>query len=529
MLGKISNALWGKFESRDEFRKFGLLATIFGLIIGVYWTMRPAKDGIFGAIVGTEFTPQAKILSVFIIVPLVLWYTKLVGTFARRKVFYGITLFYALACIVIALFLMHPKYGEANTVASPTRLIGWIWYVLVESFGSLVVALFWAIVTEITPPDQAKRGFPLIALFAQLGNMAFPLIFFISGFALWLGANWPIVAICGVLVLMASALLWYFMNTTPKNQLVGYHGEEDVVERVVSWAEALRVLVIGGTVCLLLIITAFLFFTDVGAGFGLTSTQIYTIIAGLLSATAVLCFVDNKLSSQNASASSEHEAGFFDGLKVLFSHGYMFALFLMITFYEIIVTIVDFHFKMLAKAAYPVGIENTIYLGQYAFATGVMASLCVALGINNIQRNLGMKASLILMPILVMTAVLMVKFNPTALTVAFWIMVLSKAVNYALNQPTIKQLYIPTSKEAKFKAVAWIDMFGSRGAKGPLASSFNNLRPKFVEQMGGVAGVGYFLTLATIMSGGIVVVWILAAIYISNKYDKAIKEDKVVC
>ena len=32
---------WKRFETREELEKFGLLAVIFGMIIGTYWTMRP--------------------------------------------------------------------------------------------------------------------------------------------------------------------------------------------------------------------------------------------------------------------------------------------------------------------------------------------------------------------------------------------------------------------------------------------------------------------------------------------------------
>ena len=59
-----------------------------------------------------------------------------------------------------------------------------------------------------------------------------------------------------------------------------------------------------------------------------------------------------------------------------------------------------------------------------------------------------------------------IKLNPDWLGAALVIMVLSKAVNYALNKPVLKQLYIPTTKETKYKAQAWIEMFGSSGSKG---------------------------------------------------------------
>src|SRR5690242_824328 len=90
MLRRIAAALWGKFESREELQKFGILASLFFLIIGTYWTLRPMKDSIFNALVGIDYQPMAKWLSLALIVPLIIIYSKLIDTFPRHKVFYGL-------------------------------------------------------------------------------------------------------------------------------------------------------------------------------------------------------------------------------------------------------------------------------------------------------------------------------------------------------------------------------------------------------------------------------------------------------
>jgi len=205
---------------------------------------------------------------------------------------------------------------------------------------------------------------------------------------------------------------------------------------------------------------------------------------------------------------------------LLLTQGYLLGIFLIISIYEIIVTIIDNHFKVTTFAAYATEAGQSGFLSEYAYTTGIVAFLCVLFGINNIQRKLGMLPALLLLPPLVGAAMLMVKFNPENLKVAFWIMVFSKAVNYALNQPTLKQLYIPTSKDTKYKAQAWIETFGSRLSKAG-GSAFAGLRP--------VYGVAPFLTLAALGSMGLIGIWIFIAMYISTKYNKAIKDDTVVC
>ncbi|MGA9530876.1 MAG: Npt1/Npt2 family nucleotide transporter [Candidatus Babeliales bacterium] len=444
--------LWGEFQP-GELQKFSLLSLIFSLMIGTYWTLRPIKDSAFATIVGIDYLPYAKILSLCVIVPLVLVYSKLIDIFPRHKVFYALSIVYGLAALAFGYAFMHPEIGLLNAVSDPARVIGWVWYVYVESMGSLLVALFWAFTTDVTLPDSANRGFPMIALFGQMGNIFGP--FFLNTKRLGLATSAPIVAICGGLIFCIGFLLRFFMEVVPADQLRGFDGTEEEEEKA-------------------------------------------------------------------------SEPGFFEGLKLLVTKGYLFGIFLIITIYEVIVTILDYHFKATAKAAFPLEADYSAYLSQYAWMTGVVATLCVLFGINKIQRALGIRFSLFLLPILVAGAVTMLKLNPSTLTIAFWIMVISKAINYALNQPTLKQLYIPTSRDTKYKAQAWIEMFGSRGSKG-LASLINSTRKGFVKTLGPVAGVDKFLTMSATFSGAVIVLWFFVVVYVSNIYTKAVKDKKVIC
>lgn len=451
MLKRIAATLWGNFESAQEVKKFAYLASIFGLIIGVYWSLRPIKDSAFLSIVGGDYLPYAKILSVGVTIIVVLLYGKLVDIFSRYKVFYGIVTFYAILAALFAWAFNDPQIGFLNTTTSPDRFIGWAFYVWVESFGSLIVALFWAITTDITLPESAKRGFPIIMLLGQLGNICGP--FFLNTKRLGLSHSAPIVAICAALMFIIVALFFLFCNSMSKAELAGYHQGE---------------------------------------------------------------------------VSHDTEPGFFEGIKLLLTHKYLLALFFIVSVYELIITIIDNHFKQAVNSTFASEALRSAYLSEYAVWVGIISSVCVLLGINNIQRHLGIVISLILTPILVLTAVVWIKFNPLSIESAFWIMSLSKAVNYALNAPTLKQLYIPTSKDAKYKAQAWIEMFGSRAAKG-VASSVNLQRIAIMKSYGAVDGLSVFLTMTTAASFGLVAVWILVAMFAATAYNKAIKENTIVC
>jgi ATP:ADP antiporter, AAA family len=452
MLKQIASKVFGNFESRAEVQKFILLGLIFGLIIGTYWTLRPIKDGIFDAIVGFKrWQPFAKMLSLILIVPLIIGYGKIADKFSREKLFYIFTIGYGVLWIIFYWFFSNPTLGLANTVQSPYRLLGWAWYIGVESFGTLIVPLFWAFTADVTVEDSAKRGFPLIALMAQIGNIIGPL--FLNAKRLGFSSSAPVVLILGLLTFGMALMMMIFMKVTPKDQLVSYQEEMHVKE--------------------------------------------------------------------------EKETGFLEGVKLLITKPYLMGIFIFGLAFESIVTIVDFYFKTAGKAAYPMEVDFSAYLAKYAVTTGIVASLCVLFGVSNIQRRLGITASLVMMPIIIALGVLLLKFNPT-LGMAFWLMVMFKAVNYALNQPTIKQLYIPTTKDAKYKSQAWIEVFGGRGSKAA-GSGINSLAGFLETKYGALAGMSIFLTMSTMASLGMVVVWLFVAIYVAKTYNKAIGEKRVVC
>jgi len=465
---KIAKRIWGDFQSGEEIAKFVKLAIVFFLVIAIYWGMRPLKDGIFTTLVGVDWQPVAKILSPFIITPLVILYSKLVDMFPRNKVFYVLLSIYGF--IALTFFIIFKYVSPLNAVAEPSayNFLGWAWYVYIESFGSLVVALFWAFTTAITQPESAKRGFPLIYLFGQAGNMIGP--FVLRAERLGFETSAPIIAILAGLMFLTAIMMWFFVTTTPKSQVQSYEAKGEKSKK------------------------------------------------------------DEK---------SHEEPGFLDGLKLLLKHGYLLGITAIIMFYEIIVTILDFFFKSSAADFFRAKVasgeipqsmfERSLsgFLGDYAVYTGVVATLCVLFGINNIHRKLGTAASLLLLPTLIAVAVFTLRISPT-LMVAFWIMVFSKAVNYALNQPTIKQLYIPTTKDTKYKAQAWIEMFGSRGSKA-IGSGINLFRGFLKGSMGQAAGIAFFISLSTGFSLSLVAVWFFVAAYVARTYNKAIKEDTVVC
>lgn len=450
---------FGNFE-KEEFKKFLRMGAIFALMIGVYWTLRPLKDAVFIQLVDKLQLPFAKTISVITLLPLVMFYTKLLEKTSREKMLIILPVFYGTAVLLFSL-LMLIFQAPAEEIATrsffflaTTKVLGYLFYVFVESFGSLVIALFWAFATDTTNAGPAKKGFPLVVAIGQMGGIIFP--YSIGGLPHRLGLTTDALSMMclGFLILLIIPMVKYFLRVTPKELLKSFHGKNEAIEE------------------------------------------------------------------------SKQEPGFLEGLKLLLKNKYLLGIFSANFIYEIVITIFDFNFKISASSAYT-GVALSNYLSIYGSSVNIVSLLCLLLGISNITRFLGIGVALAAMPVIVAGALLGF-LSLSSLTFLFALMVGSKAINYALNGPALKQLYIPTTPDVKFKAQAWIETFGSRLSK-QAGSIFNMSLSPLQTAFGAIAGKSHYLMLSGVLCFPLLGLWLIIAIFLGTSFRKAIKGNTVVC
>jgi AAA family ATP:ADP antiporter len=492
MISRLLRAWFGDF-GQEELKKFIKLGVLFGLIIGIYWSLRVLKDTLFQSMVGQTYQPYAKILSLVILFPLIIFYSGLVEKYPRQKLFYLLSGAYGVLSILFGVLMYLQLFGAEPT---PYNIVGWLWYVYVESFGSLIVALFWAFTTDITTEESGKRGFSIVVMIGQIGGILSPKFFpqIPKLTDNYISYN-VVVGILGLLILCIVPLVRYFMATTPKSELKG--------------------------------------------------------------------FGDKKAPKEDTPADDVHQEkvkpGFLEGLRLMVSKPYLLGIFGIISFFEIIVTVFDYHFKTMARAQLVDDAKVGAYLGDYGFYANLITFLCLLFGISNITRRLGVTIALCCMPVIISGAIGMMLYsttlNPiTALTIMFWIMVGAKGVNYSLNGPAMKQLYVPVSDDARYKSQAWIETFGSRGSKAagsvlnmghaPLVKGLNSASAlpgsltkgwasKFKDLKGllyGASDIGsfYHIMFTSFLFFGVCGVWLLVAIYLGRTYQNAVNKKKLV-
>jgi len=138
--------------------------------------LRSLKDTIVITINGVEYIPKAKMMSLVVVFALVFVYNKLVDILPKHQLFYAVGGAYFSIFSIIAYYLADPEMGLKNTNASGSRLLGWISYCAIESFGSIGVRLFWAFVNSTISLEGAKAAYGLIIAGAQIGSVMGPTV-----------------------------------------------------------------------------------------------------------------------------------------------------------------------------------------------------------------------------------------------------------------------------------------------------------------------------------------------------------------
>jgi len=453
----IIRPLFGTFH-KEELKKFLRMGLIFSLIIGSFWTIGTLRNALFVTYVGIIHVPYAKTVSLLLLIPAILGYSRLLDRYGREKVFYLFALGSAVAVLFFGFFFL---FFQNITHVSPHCCSAWLsfiicylFFVFVECYGLLMTTLFWAIASDITLPISATKGFPLVVALGQIGGIVGP--YFINSLPRRLGFSTSAVSlfVSAVIIALLFYLMRNFFKNTPRELLISYHGVNEKEEE------------------------------------------------------------------------KKNEATFFEGIQLLLAHKYLLGIAAIIIFPEIITTIFDLHFHSLAAQQYT-GEALVEYFGAHGSVVNGMTLLFLLCGISNVTRILGITAALVLMPILYGAAIFgFVTLN--SLPFLFFLMASSKAINYSLNGPAIKQLYIPTTHTVRFKTRAWMETFGSRGAR-EVGALFNMLLGPLQRNFGEIAGRARHAVFGGYFGIMLVIMWFCIALFLGKKYKAAIEEKKVIC
>ena len=148
--------------SKEELPVVLLMFAFFFLFILVFQMLRPLKKGMFLEAFGARQELYAKLMNIVLSIIGVTAFTYLVNHVKRHKMIYVLAGFFAASFFALSRLL---------ALAEPPGWSIWGFYLWGDLLTTMMVAAFWAYLTDITHPDQAKRLYGAIGAGGVIGGI----------------------------------------------------------------------------------------------------------------------------------------------------------------------------------------------------------------------------------------------------------------------------------------------------------------------------------------------------------------------
>jgi AAA family ATP:ADP antiporter len=421
----IHRYLYGdKIPPSEILRTLCLSSTLF-FMIGGYWLLRSLKDPVLTALCGVTAIPKAKMLSVFVVLVVVSVYNRLLDNpnISKHSLFYIFGMFYFCLFTIISIFLSHPTIGLPNQTPSYGRLLGWISYCSIESFGSVMVSLFWSFCNSNFRLESAKACYGLLVATAQIGSILGPTFVQVCTKSMGVAKIYFVGALS--MLLLQGTMFVYV-------KLYGSQGEINTNDSKDNHVKKQKHNGGGGGK------------NSAGVLEGLHLFVRHNYVKGIFAISCLFMVEVTIVDYTMKILARDHFAGLYPCTRGN-------------SCWDVVQ---DTATGMSSEATE----AFTTFMGLFGQATNTLSFFLSFFGTGAIIRRLGLRLALLLFPTLCLIVIVIVRLHPT-LYVVFAAMMVLKANSYALNNPTKEMLYQPTSSAVRYKAKSWIDSFGARGSK----------------------------------------------------------------
>jgi AAA family ATP:ADP antiporter len=252
---------------------------------------------------------------------------------------------------------------------------------------------------------------------------------------------------------------------------------------------------------------------DVGRAWLVTMCVVPLFVASLI-AWWVDRIAQTKFKREDKPLDAKHSSSLLEGAKLVLSSRYLTAIAATILIYEVTSNIIDFQLSAIVQETITDATERDAFFAFVGQVTGGVSVFVQLVLTSFVMRRFGVGVALLFLPACILAG--SVGFLVMS-TIAFATMLSASdnALNYSIHQSAKEALYVPTSRDEKYKAKAVIDMFVQRSAK-LLAVGLNLVFAAFV----GLASVRW-LSLGTIALLG---AWIPLSIWLGRRFEQRAKE-----
>ncbi len=458
-----------------------ILAFNVFLLLTAYYILKPLRDGLILGERGPEFTAYMSAAMAFLLVPVIAGYGKLADRFPRRRLINIVTLFFAACCVVF--FLV----GQAGLE------IGIAFFIWIGIFNAMLLAQFWGFANDLYTNDEGERLFPIVQVGGALGAIVGAAA--VGEMIEPLGLYLP--------MLLAGALLAGSLFLT-------------------NWVDGRERQRTEGTVAL----ESSTAFAPAATGeFRLDTGEFKNLREALREALErqergepydeVVEGAEPALEAP----SSEDETGPRGAFALVFQTRYLLYIAILVLLLNWVNTNGENLLKFLvtdaAARAIAAGSAGDLSAGEYIgnfYARFFLWVNVVALGaqlflVSRVIKYIGVRMAIMVLPIIALGSYGLIALVPV-LRYVRWAKTGENATDYSLQNTVQQALFLPTTREQKYKAKQVTDSFSRR-----VGDSLAGLTVFVVVNLLGT-NVRYF----ALLNVGLVLIWLYVAFRIGREY-----------
>ncbi len=447
-----------------------LLAANVFVILGAYYMIRPMRDSIVTASWGPEMGTYLQVANVAVLALLVPAYGRLADRFPRRRLISLVT------WIIAGMLVAFAVAGMAGVG------IGIPFFIFGSIFNVMIVAQFWSFANDIYKRDEGERLFPIVAVGASVGGVVGAT--FVGGLIEPFGLYIPMIMAAAVLLL--GLLITNYVDTR----------ERSIRE----------------------------------AGLPDMKTTASIAATGAFEAPKSIEELEELAERERELFDAQERGEVVEGyeqpgsglsaFQLVWRTRYLLLIGLLVLFLNWVNTIGGYiltrTFSEAAAAAVEAGGELSVgeYIGGYFasfFAVMNTVSLLIQLFVTSrVVKYLGVRWGLMLLPMYSLGAYGLIAMLPT-LAVVRWTKTVENATDYSLYNTLRAMLFLPTTREQKYKAKQVTDSFSQR------AGDVLSAGVVFVGTTIGLTVSGFSAVVMVLVGG-----WLVAAFLIGREYDSLV-------
>jgi len=457
-----------------------LLALNVFMILMAYYFIKPVREALIIEGGGADWGSYAAAGQAVLLLGAVRVYGNLASRYPRRRLINVVTVFFA------ASFAIFYLVGQLDV---SLFIVGIVFFLWVGIFNLMIVAQFWSFANDIYTREEGERLFPIVAFGASAGAVAGS---FVSG---------GIIELAGVYlpILMAGGLLLLSLLVT--NYVDRIELKRAQVERPESPDTS----------------------TEPAASSGISLAEVRQAIEQREREEARAAESPVAVAEKEQEEEAPPEESGLGPFKMVFQVRYLLLIALLILLLNWVNTTGEYILRRIvedaaATAAGP-GVTQGQFIGTfYSSFYGVVNALALFIQLFLVSRAikyLGMGVSLLILPVIALGAYSLIVFFPL-LAVVRWAKTAENATDYSLQNTVRHALFLPCTREQKYKAKQAIDAFFWRAGDVLSAVVVFIGTQLVVMPTAGFAGINLALVAA----------WLTLAVMIGRRYKRLVESGR---